>query len=1300
MSLRRVLLVAILSAFVGLSLLSAFYWLSRGRIEESFRARLVQSFDRWTGEKSSIQALSIHFFPPRILISHLRIDARQSQTDIPLVSIPVIEVRPRWRDLWLLSFQIARLRIVEPSVHLVFDQNGSLNFSSLSDRFDPFLLQIRHVSVENGNIQINKENLAWSVELEGVRLSADRPLTRESYVTQIGYKKGSVRWGKVSLTGTIDLTCEWLRDQIKVQRLVMKTSNSEMEAEGVFEYLLPLRGTILYRGHVQLSDIHQLAPQFREVNGRLNLHGQFEFSSTKWRTDGILEGQKLLMKHSQVDRLRCSFFLNSKQFEFQQIQLEGLKGRASGSLRIDNPFQARRFTADLTIKGIDVTDLVRLAGVTTLTPTGQVQGSLHAAWSDQWRGFSGEGHLSVLPSSDRTDIPPSTNSLLPISGAVNFTVNGTSLLFHDTQLQLRQSQLKLEGSISPTGDSSVKLEFRSADLSDFVFVEPELRGEAYFDGSILGNRRNPELEGQFLFRHLSTGKYQADEVTGSLRADRQEMKLSHTTVTKGNSRVRVQGRLPINPANFLPSGDMNLEVIVRNSLTGDLLSMVGRSFPVSGKINGELQLSGNYRQPYVVGDLLLSQCQFFGQPIVKANLAIRYQDPKLEILRFTAGIGPGLLKGSAEVNFQEQTMHTSIQGSALSLQDLQWVQSHKTRLAGTIQRVSLEAGGSLRRPALKGELELKALTIAGEAAGDFSVKIDTADQISSFSIVSLDRNVQLKANGAVELNDDLDLSAQLSFDNLLLTPYLQKVLPVTTERFTSQAAGEVVIRGPLLKPERLAITGSLRSLKIKFREAQLQSSKAFEIAVVGEKVSLQSAEFTGKGTILTLNGSVDLTNRGQLDLAMKGDFDLALLNEFVKNLTASGSGTVNALVRGTLRDPRVQGQGKVSNAQFGYAGFPNTLSQTNGTVFFDENQIRIENITGTSGSGKITTTGSLIFGEEKIKMLNLRVQCREVRIRYPEGMRNVVDADLTLRGSQQSQVLSGNIRVLSASFQKGYDPITQFLENRSSSISWPGTKDFGNLLNLDLTIGGDRNIKLDTPLIRTSARADMKVKGTAARPLVTGGIEASEGEIYFQGVRYRLTRGRVEFINPVRIDPRIDLEAEGDVRDYRIVLNLSGTVEKLRANIRSDPPLPTVDIFNLVATGGSGRSGTTSSSYRPYTTGGLQQDSSTGAASLLTEGLSLKMGSRVKRIFGLDRFRVDPFLVGNERDPATRVTFGQQVTKKLSITYSTNVSTNEQQVIFVEYYLNDFTTVIGSRDANGEFGLDIRFRKRLRQRNR
>jgi len=179
------------------------------------------------------------------------------------------------------------------------------------------------------------------------------------------------------------------------------------------------------------------------------------------------------------------------------------------------------------------------------------------------------------------------------------------------------------------------------------------------------------------------------------------------------------------------------------------------------------------------------------------------------------------------------------------------------------------------------------------------------------------------------------------------------------------------------------------------------------------------------------------------------------------------------------------------------------------------------------------------------------------------------------------------------------------------------------------------------------------------------------------------------------------LEAETDVRDYRVILTINGTADKFRADLHSDPPLSTVDLFSLVSSGGAGARGLiTGASSRPFATAGRQQDSSLGAASVLSEWLSLKVGSRVKRIFGLDRFRVDPFLVGNERDPAARVTFGQQITKDLSVTYSTSLSSNEQQVILLEYNVNDSTSIIASRDDEGAFGLDVRFRKRLGQKNR
>ena len=137
------------------------------------------------------------------------------------------------------------MRIVEPSIHLGL---GSTNTLTRKGTLDPFLLQIHHLSIENGNIQINEKNLVWNVELEGVNLSAERPLNRESYLTQMGYKKGTLRWEKGFLTGGLELSCEWLRDRIKLQRLVMTTNNSGLEAEGVLEDLASPRGTLIYRG--------------------------------------------------------------------------------------------------------------------------------------------------------------------------------------------------------------------------------------------------------------------------------------------------------------------------------------------------------------------------------------------------------------------------------------------------------------------------------------------------------------------------------------------------------------------------------------------------------------------------------------------------------------------------------------------------------------------------------------------------------------------------------------------------------------------------------------------------------------------------------------------------------------------------------------------------------------------------------------------------------------------------------------------------------------------------------------------
>jgi len=104
---------------------------------------------------------------------------------------------------------------------------------------------------------------------------------------------------------------------------------------------------------------------------------------------------------------------------------------------------------------------------------------------------------------------------------------------------------------------------------------------------------------------------------------------------------------------------------------------------------------------------------------------------------------------------------------------------------------------------------------------------------------------------------------------------------------------------------------------------------------------------------------------------------------------------------------------------------------------------------------------------------------------------------------------------------------------------------------------------------------------------------------------------------------------------------------------------------------------------------------------LLTEAISSQLGGRAERLFGITRFRVDPGLAGfgtatSGQNLGARVTVEQQVTRDLTITYITNVTSTQQQVIQVEYNVDRNVSVIALRDENGTFGLDIKIKKRFK----
>ena len=90
--------------------------------------------------------------------------------------------------------------------------------------------------------------------------------------------------------------------------------------------------------------------------------------------------------------------------------------------------------------------------------------------------------------------------------------------------------------------------------------------------------------------------------------------------------------------------------------------------------------------------------------------------------------------------------------------------------------------------------------------------------------------------------------------------------------------------------------------------------------------------------------------------------------------------------------------------------------------------------------------------------------------------------------------------------------------------------------------------------------------------------------------------------------------------------------------------------------------------------------------------------NRVQKLFGVSRIKISPEEEGTttNTNPNAQVTIEQQVSKNITITYITDLSRSQQQVIQMEYAINRFFSIIALRDQNGVLSFDFRYRQRKR----
>jgi translocation and assembly module TamB len=321
----------------------------------------------------------------------------------------------------------------------------------------------------------------------------------------------------------------------------------------------------------------------------------------------------------------------------------------------------------------------------------------------------------------------------------------------------------------------------------------------------------------------------------------------------------------------------------------------------------------------------------------------------------------------------------------------------------------------------------------------------------------------------------------------------------------------------------------------------------------------------------------------------------------------------------------------------------------------------------------------------------LTVVAHGVSLRYPAGVNSRGNAEIVVASSSGGRQITGLIDLERALYVEDFavgtvDLLRSFLQRQRQVVEETDTLLATTQLNV--LIRGPGALRIRNNLADLTADVDLTLRGTLARPVVFGRLEAREGgEIVWNDTTYGLQRATVTFNNPYRIEPIFDLVASTEVKSFDITLTLEGPLEKLRTGFSSNADLADLEILSLLTTGDS-------PSEAPVTPG---QPAAPGvlAQQFLYGQAASALSRRVGTLFGFDRFRIDPLAGAGESVSSVGVTVGKRLSRDVFVTYSSEPTSDRNYVVQVEWQVARNVTLVLTQAGDGSYAVDAQWERRF-----
>ena len=1281
----------ILSIFICIGLIFSMGVLAAYLKSDFLLRRLEQIVSKKLPCDVVVQDIHVDIWAPEIKLNQVRI---KSKNNDPIAGCDTLKLKLSYAHFWSKVFQIEQLKLENPWFNFRRSSKKKFSYEQLVPFFSfieqlfvkpifhpplkkPETLLVKSIDITNGQLFFapDDENQNYFCLKNAAVLAVNDQLTLSGNLAYSIQDQSDIKLMEYQINGT------YLKDRLAQTILTLVSSDSPFVFLERFQ-LLVKNIRFHARANMNLSTefIQQMPWLSNEISG--SIQGNFEFNATSDKPDCQVSidynGENI--HHLPVNQISLRAKASEKIITIHQanlktgddsIDIHGLLDLRK-IFRHDNIFQKKDWN-NLSWQFFVNTPGFSLAHLHEKIPTGTyLAGKLAVNGQGNHHSFKSQINMN-----GSVAIPKQRHMTSDLPIDFQLKANATPELLTAITLKGQSAGLAFtaNGYFDRKTSGNILFHTNLSDECYSTFGIPKFSGLIDSVLTIKGSLAKPHCQMKLRGKQLAFHAYQLGDcqISAQMTPDR-KLTIEKAEWSRLSSKLNINGfaqwdhfrigQFPKKYAFSVHTNDVQLSDI-HPGITGT----VG----LESEITGMNQIAD--------GSMCIDarSLNIFGQRIAAIYLPIQFS---LNEMHVTAGniqiTDHERITISGEID-RRYHYQLQVDSDPIPLSCIKW---NLPDLHGKFQ-LHVQGDGQLKHPKLDGNLTVSSIIFQDQPFPDATFQINTKDALLIFECDSI-LDVDGHFNPA---NSDFKIHA--SAEKMKLSPIFSGLGVSNMDGIINgqfQTTGNV---GDLMRGQTRL---HMDHVSLTYQELPVLWIDPFDIALVNKNItsSIININFPENGTVkTTIHGKIS-----EPHAQLKGYIPISAIGNFIDSISdIQGQMTIQGDVFDLFTDPLFQGEMNLSDGSFILPWSNQQCHRVQGQVTASKQNFHIKDLSFFIDDGKCEVNGKISFDQKQAKRVDLVVSASAIPVLIPDIAELLVNANLKFTKRNRQQALKGNIELLEGLYYQEIS-VNQMMLEYLQRKHRPGFVDqlcdmapWICHTSLDIAINSRLPLIADNDLVYMELNPDLNIRGNINKPVILGRTEMGDGEINYLGKTFVLEKGQLDFVNPYRTEPTIDIKSNVEVDNWQISLDVLGKPEEIQLKLSSTPSEEHADIISILLFGKP-----TKQLFVPKQKDGPYKSNQ----QMIAELLSSAFEDNIKNTTGLDTFQLEALeheTTEEDQKDDYKVTMGKELSRRMSITYA--FETRKGQLVHytqANYRILENLIIRGMQDTQGSYGGELLLR--------